>query len=49
MAMVRKTLKEIKAARPKIDRAKVMATTEQDIRRHMIEDGEISNAKPHKG
>ncbi|WP_163310691.1 helix-turn-helix domain-containing protein, partial [Enterobacter kobei] len=34
------TLEEIKAAKPRVDRAKVEATTEEDIRRHMIEDGE---------
>lgn len=40
MAMVRKSLKAIKADKPKIDHAKVAATTEADIRRHMREDGE---------
>jgi putative transcriptional regulator len=34
------TLEEIKARRQKIDRAGIEATTEEDIRRHMIEDGE---------
>ena len=38
--MAPKTLDEIKAARPKIDRKKLDATTEDDIRRYMIEDGE---------
>jgi putative transcriptional regulator len=45
MAMVRKTLKEIRAAHPKADIAKIRATTERDIRRHMSEDGEDPNAK----
>jgi putative transcriptional regulator len=30
----------------KVDRAKVDATTEEDIRRHMIEDGEDPGAEP---
>lgn len=34
-----KTLEEIKASRPVVDYAKMRATTEADIRRHMIEDG----------
>lgn len=38
--MVRKSLKAIKAARPRINRKKLAATTERDIRRHMREDGE---------
>ncbi len=38
--MVRKSLKAIKASRPKLNRAKFDATTEKDIRRHMVEDGE---------
>jgi putative transcriptional regulator len=40
MVLVRKSLEEIEAAKPDIDRAKVDATSEDDIRRHMIEDGE---------
>ena len=43
MAMVRKSLEDIKAAKPDIDRAKIDATTEADIRHHMIEDGEDPN------
>lgn len=43
MAMARKSLKEIKASKPKMDRAKFDATTEEDIRRQMIEDGEDPN------
>jgi putative transcriptional regulator len=31
----------------KVDRAKLDATTEEDIRRHMIEDGEDPDAEPH--
>jgi putative transcriptional regulator len=40
MAMVRKSLKAIKASKPKTDRIKLDATTVEDIRRHMVEDGE---------
>jgi putative transcriptional regulator len=40
MAMVRRTMKQILATKPQIDWKKVDATTEEDIRRHMIEDGE---------
>ena len=38
--MTRRTLSEIRAARPQVDRARLDATTEADIRRHMIEDGQ---------
>lgn len=38
MAVVHKTLEEIKAHKPKINRAKILATTENDIRKHMRED-----------
>jgi len=38
------TLDEIKAARPRIDRARIEATTEADIARQMIEDGDDPNA-----
>ncbi len=38
------TLEEIRASRPRVDRAKVAATTEADIRRHQIEDGEDPDA-----
>ena len=44
--MARMTLEQIKASRPKVDRAKVEATTENDIVRHMREDGENSDASP---
>ena len=40
MAVVRKSLKEIKAGKPRFDAGRFDATTEKDIRRHMIEDGE---------
>jgi putative transcriptional regulator len=38
------TLERIKAQGPHIDRAKFDATTEAEIRRHMIEDGEDPDA-----
>jgi putative transcriptional regulator len=38
------TLDEIRAARPRIDRARIEATTEADIARHMAEDGEDPQA-----
>ena len=44
--MARMTLDRIKASRPKIDRARIDATTEEDIVRHMREDGEDPNAVP---
>jgi putative transcriptional regulator len=40
MVLVRRTLDRIRRLRPKIDRAKLDATSEVDIRRHMIEDGQ---------
>jgi len=40
MAVTRKSLKAIKAGKPKINAAKLDATTEKDIRHHMMEDGE---------
>lgn len=40
MASIRKSLAEIKAARPEIDRARMAATSESDVQRHMSEDGE---------
>jgi putative transcriptional regulator len=46
MAMVRKSLKAIKASKLKMDRAKIARTTEKDIRRHMREDGENSDYVP---
>lgn len=44
MAVVRRTLEQIRRMKPKIDRAKLRATREADIRRHMIEDGENIDA-----
>jgi len=38
MALVRRTLEQIKRERLRVDRAKVEATTEADIQRHMRED-----------
>ena len=35
-----RTLDEIIASKPNVDQAKLDATTEEDIRRHMIEDGQ---------
>ena len=43
MAIVRMTMEEAKAT-GRIDRAKLDSTTEEDIRRHMIEDGEDPDA-----
>ena len=43
VAIPHKSLKEIRASKPKVDRAKIRATTESAIRRHMIEDGEDSD------
>jgi len=42
--MARMTLEQIKAAHPKVDRAKLEATGEEDIARHMREDGEDPSA-----
>jgi putative transcriptional regulator len=44
MAQGPMTLEEIRASRPKVDRAKIAATTEEDIRRYQIEDGENPDA-----
>jgi putative transcriptional regulator len=40
MAIVRRTLEHIRRVKPRVHRAKIDATTEADIRRHMIEDGQ---------
>lgn len=40
-----RTLQQIRASQPVVDRAKVEATTEEDIRRHMLEDGEDPDAE----
>ena len=44
MALIRKSLDELLSQRPVVDRAKIDATTEVDIRRHAIEDGEDPDA-----
>ena len=44
-AIVPRTLDEIEASNPQFDRTKLSATTEEDIRRHMIEDGEDPDAE----
>jgi len=44
MAIVRKTLEEIKASRPKSDRRRIAATSEDEIRRQRIEDDEDPDA-----
>ena len=46
MAITRMTLDEAQAKVPEVDRAKMDATTEEDIRRHMAEDDEDPNATP---
>jgi putative transcriptional regulator len=38
------TLEQIRAGTPTLDRARIAATTEADIRRHQIEDGEDPDA-----
>ncbi|MDE2007380.1 MAG: transcriptional regulator [Rhodospirillales bacterium] len=45
MAITRMTMEQIKASAPDVDYAKLDATTEEDIRRHMIEDGEDPDAE----
>jgi putative transcriptional regulator len=49
MVTTRMTLAEIKARGTQRDPAKIAATTEADIRRHMIEDGEDPDAGPPPG
>jgi putative transcriptional regulator len=44
MAIVRKTLAQIRASQGRVDHAILDATTEEDIRQHMIEDGEDPDA-----
>lgn len=44
--MARVSLEDLRAAAADIDRAKLDATTEADIRRHAIEDGEDPDAEP---
>lgn len=40
MAVVRRTMEDIRRLKPRVNRAKIEATTEADIRRHMREDGQ---------
>jgi len=42
--MARMTLDQIKESKPKVDRAKIGATSEEDIARHMREDDEDPGA-----
>ena len=42
--MARMTLEQIRASQPKLDRARVAATREADIAKHMREDGEDPDA-----
>jgi putative transcriptional regulator len=44
MAVTRMTLAQARAIEGMVDRAKLDATTEDDIRRHVIEDGEEPDA-----
>jgi putative transcriptional regulator len=40
MAVVRRTITDLSHRRGRVDKTKLEATTEEDIRRYMIEDGE---------
>ena len=40
MAVVRKTLEQVRSSRPRVNRSRIAATTERDIRRHAMEDGQ---------
>ena len=44
--MARMSLEQLRTHKPNIDQAKIDATTEEDIRRHMIEDGEDPDEEP---
>lgn len=44
MAVIRKSLDDLRSKRPTIDQAKIVTATEDDIRRHAIEDGEDPDA-----
>ena len=51
MAIVHRTLEQIRRMKPKTDRMKIKKTTDTDIRRHMIEDeqgreGDLSSFAP---
>jgi putative transcriptional regulator len=43
MAIVRRTMEEIRRLKPRINLPKINATTEADIRRYMHEDGQDDN------
>ena len=47
--MARMKLEQINASRPAVDRRKIEATTEKDIARHMVEDGEMRPAPGSAG
>jgi putative transcriptional regulator len=40
MAIVHRTLDQIRRVKPKTDRTKIKRTTDADLRRHMMEDGQ---------
>jgi putative transcriptional regulator len=40
MAIIRRTMENIRRMQPRVNKAKIAATTEADIRRHMREDGQ---------
>lgn len=44
MAREPMTLEDISVSRPEVDHVKIAATTEDDIRRHQVEDGDDPNA-----
>lgn len=44
MAIVRRTLERIRRVKPAVNRDKLDSTTEADIRRHMVEDGQDPRA-----
>jgi putative transcriptional regulator len=44
MAKEPMTLEQIKVRRPRLDHARIAATTEADVRRHQVEDGEDPDA-----
>jgi putative transcriptional regulator len=44
MAIVRKSLDDLRSEKPGVDQTKLAATTEEDIRRDAIEDGEDPDA-----
>ena len=46
MAIVRRTLAQLRRVKPAINRGKLDSTTESDIRRHMVEDGQDPRRDP---